>query len=96
MPNKTKNNAGTAEIARKRYDSLYAVVDNKLTSACRESSRVCWTTIGTSDWNTDEKSVSRGTGDGSLRRGGRRTLERQVKGYYSIFKRGMKGVYQHL
>ena len=31
-----------------------------------------------------------------LRRGGRRTLERQVKGYYSIFKRGMKGVYQHL
>lgn len=44
-----------------------ASVDNSAFSACRESSRVCCTTIGTFDSNTEAKSVSAGTGSGSFR-----------------------------
>src|SRR5215469_15726600 len=55
------------------------MVESKLTSARRESSRVCCTTIGTSESNNDEYGVSRGIGSGrsrslkrkcSVRRGG--------------------------
>jgi hypothetical protein len=43
-----------AQPLRRRYCSPYATVDNSETSARRESSRVCCTTIGTSDSNSDE------------------------------------------
>ena len=39
------------------HASAYAVVDSRLTSACRESSRVCCTTIGTSDF--EDRRISR-------------------------------------
>src|SRR5687768_8647174 len=44
-----------------------AMVDKIAFSACRESSRVCCTMMGTSDRMMLAYSVSRGTGSGSVR-----------------------------